>query len=114
MPCWSVAEEEGPWKARLMGKTVQLAGVVVELQRWTGVSAWSRKQGVISMGYPGQRTSQLIGPECSERRWNRHWEHPEDLCPQRSGDSVFDRLPRFAYFRSLTSSQLSYLILQVL
>jgi len=65
------------------------------------------------LGDPGQRTSHSIGPECSERRWNRHGEHPEDLCSLRPGDSVLDRLPRFAYFRSLTSSQLSYLILQV-
>src|SRR6218665_2593102 len=45
-------------------------------RRWTEVSAWSRGQEVISMGDPGQRTSQSIGPEGSERRWNRHREHP--------------------------------------
>jgi len=64
--------------------------------------------------WPGQRSSHSIGPQWSERRWKRHWEHPENRCSLRLGDSVLDRLPRSAYFRPLTSSQLSYLILQVL
>jgi len=71
-------------------------------------SAWTSK------GDPGKRTSQSIGPKWSERRWNRQWKHPEDFCFLRPCDSVLDRLLQFAYFRSLTSSQLSYLILQVL
>jgi len=42
----------GTLEARLMGQTVQLAWVVVSRQ-WTGVSVWSREQGVISMSDPG-------------------------------------------------------------
>ena len=53
MPRWAVAEEVVSWKARLVERTVQPAGVVVVPRRWTGVSALSRGQGVISMGDPG-------------------------------------------------------------
>jgi len=41
MQRWAMAEEAGTWKARLMERTVQLAGVVVVHRRWTGVFAWS-------------------------------------------------------------------------
>ena len=75
---------------------------------------FNHPRSVISLGDPMQLASQSIGSEWPERRWNRHWEHLEDLCSLKWFSS---RLPRFPYVWSLTtvtSSQLSYQILHVL
>src|SRR6218665_1312746 len=104
MPPWSVAEGQGPWSRRCNWRGCCRTSTMDKCQ-----CTEQRARGDLN-----GCTSQSIGPEWSEYRLNRDWEHPEDLCSLRPGDSILDRVPRFAYFRSLTSSQLSYLILQVL
>jgi len=97
MPAWLRKWEVHIGRLALWMRHVQRVEVDVIPRQWTGVSAGSRKQRVISMTDHVQRTFQSIGIAWLEWGWNRQWKHLE-TCHLKLDASVLDGLPPFDYF----------------